>query len=187
MKMFSRTMLAAGLLFSLVEARAHAADMAPSSPVPEPIAAPASDEFVSSAAEIAACANGKCKPGKTGAHGHDKEGSCYSALKRWACYTPSRQPCDCGWQTSLYRPPLYTWFLCHPGTCVRTNPCAAPTCAPAGYIVARKVEEPLPKPEMPKFVGKEKPLVPGSAAVAADNKDAVPVTPANYKGLPIHR
>lgn len=116
-----------------------------------------------------------------------ERGSTLTCLKNWLCYTPSRLPCECGWQATSYRPPLYTWFTCTPGTCVRTSPspqtCAQPPAQP--LLTSRRYEEPLPKVEMPAIVKKDQPLVSGSVSVMADRQEQVPFVPVNYKSLPV--
>ncbi len=116
-----------------------------------------------------------------------EHGSTLTKLKNWLCYTPSRLPCECAWHPTPFRPPVYMWFKCSPGVCVRTNP--NPQAPPQPFLqpltASRRYEESLPKVEMPAIAQKDQPLVPGSVSVMAEKQDPVPLAPVDYKSLPV--
>jgi hypothetical protein len=129
------------------------------------------------------CADGRCPVKGRGKIKSDD--GCLNKLWNFLTYKPSKGTCDC-YEPTPYHPPLYTYFGCRENNC-RTGVCE-PTMArmaPLPVVVAKKTEEPLRMPEMPKLAGPVNPLISGSSSAMAEKREASATMTTTLKMAPV--
>jgi hypothetical protein len=121
-------------------------------------------------------------------HVHAPIGGYLDRFTRWFFYRAAPNQHCCFMRPTQYRPPLYTWYPYAPANLSNRGGCIvvvvqqpAPTVVASTPGNAAFANEKLPAPQMPKNAKKERPFLPGSSTVMADNPDPVAMPPSLIK------
>jgi hypothetical protein len=121
-------------------------------------------------------------------HHHPQIGSYLDRFCQWFFYRAAPNPHQCCMRPTEYRPPLYTWYPYASGNFSNRGGCVVVVVQqPAPTVMASTpgnpafVNEKLPPPAMPRNTTMERPFIPGSATVMADNPDPATIPPSLIK------